>query len=405
MRFLTVLLLLLSPAFGLAQGKGYKPLTPEVRAKLYAERREAHGGRMQMLRMNQALPAAFDCRDKGWVIPVGDQANCGSCYLYSTVYGTLTQAFVKAGYGKPDMSFLMSVQFGMDCHDFGGCDGGNGTEVIDWIARNGFPAETYIDMMGKVMKDYPPYEARSRACREVAGAKRWKPATWGFATGGQTNRAATTAEIKTALFNYGPLNVSLDAGGQFGNGTGTITSLGRNIDHEIELVAWDDAKGAFLLKNQWGTSWGNGGYRWATYAACGNLVDVFWVSVSPLPPPPPPPPPDPPGPGPLPSGVTITISKDLKAGSYEIHPGGTKAKLDAIQALIEELRLLNKTEGPPVIEEKAPPIVEKKTTWEEKKWYDAGETVCVNGACYTATYINYNSPPRLLAAWRQGARR
>lgn len=341
--------------------RGYVPLTPEKRAHYQAVSNAKHGGRLAMLARNQELPPAFDCRAKGWVLPVGDQADCGSCYLYSTVYGTASQAFVKAGYGKPDGSFVLSVQFGMDCHNFGGCNGGNGTEVIDWMCSHGWPAEKWIDADGKAHADYPAYDARSRSCRQVAGAKPWKPASWGYVASNQDS-PATTLEIKTALYNYGPLNVSLDAGGQFGNGTGTITNLGRNVDHEIELVAYDDNKdgGVFLLKNQWTTQWGNGGYRWVTYQAARNLVDVFFVTATPLPPPPTPPgpppvppgpvPPVPPGPTPPPpiNGPSISLSgKEFgaAAGTYHAIPKGSViinegAAQSLANALAEAAKLL-----------------------------------------------------------------
>lgn len=338
---ITSLLLLTSASWAQdvpAPGRGYKPLTPERRKELHAASVVKHGGRLAMLAKFQALPTAFDCRDKGWVLPVGDQGNCGSCYLYSTIYGTLTSTFVRAGYGKADGSFVMSVQFGMDCHDFGDCNGGNGTEVIDWAVKNGWPAEKWVDpSTGVAHRDYPPYEARSRACREVAGAKRWKPASWGFVAA-SPNRPATTLEIKTALYNYGPLNVSLDADGQFGSGTSTITSLGRNINHEIEVVAYDDAKdgGAFLLKNQWSTAWGDKGYRWVTYTAAQRLVDVFFVTASVLPPPPPvPPDPIPP----VVSGKTLTLKGFGAAdGEYEAHLPGTKALIESLQGSDQKLK-------------------------------------------------------------------
>lgn len=292
------------------RGRGYRPPTPEQRALNHAAARARHGDRLAVQAQNQTLPAAFDARAAGWVIPVGDQGQCGSCYLYSTIYGTMTQAFVKSGYGKNDGSFVLAVQYGMDCHNFGGCNGGNGTEVMAWAMQNGWPAESWVDLAGKLYQDYPKYAANSYSCRKVTGAKYWKPGNWGFATGDQSSRPATTAEIKTALFNYGALNVSLDAGGQFGNGTGTITSLGTGIDHEIELVAWDDADGTFTLKNQWSTSWGNGGYRKVTYKAAQNLVDVFWVSAGPLPPPPVPPVPPVP-----PAGAPVITSAPTATGT------------------------------------------------------------------------------------------
>lgn len=304
-----------------ARATGYTRLAGEKRKELFEHAKRMHGNRLAVKGKFQALPASFDCRDKGWVLPVGDQGNCGSCYLYSTVYGTLSQAFVKAGYGKNDGSFVMSVQFGMDCHNFGGCNGGNGTEVIDWVCKNGWPAERWIDIDGKAHNDYPAYEGRSRSCRLPSGAKLWKPATWGFATGDQSDRQPTTAEIKTAMFNYGALNVSLDAGGQFGNGAGTITALGTQINHEIEMIAWDDNKdgGSFLLKNQWTTDWGNGGVRWVTYKAAAHIVDIFWVSVTAQPPPTPPVPPTPPGPVPPTPGVKtlIGIAAKYSDGSTE----------------------------------------------------------------------------------------
>lgn len=297
MKKFTILILLFFASFASAQevppikdaipGRGYIPMTDAKRKEMQAKSHAAHGGRITMLAKNLTVPAAFDCRTNGWLIPTGDQGQCGSCYLYSTIWGTLTSSFIIAGYGKNDGSFVMSVQYGMDCHNFGGCNGGNGTEVIDWLCTNGWPAEKYIDLAGVTHNDYPPYQARSGSCRTVAGAKLWKPATWGFVN---ANGKPSTAEIKAAMLKYGPLNISLDAGGQFSNGTGTITTLGNNIDHEINMVGWDDAKGAFLLWNQWNTSWGTGGFRWCTYAAATHLVDIFFVSVDPLPPPPPVPP-------------------------------------------------------------------------------------------------------------------
>lgn len=317
MRALLILLLSALPLFGQTlRSTGYKPLTPEKRAVFQAKSREAHGGRIAMLARNQTLPASFDCRDKGWALPVGDQGNCGSCYLYSTVQ-TASAAFVKAGYGKPDGSFMLAVQYGMDCGPgFGGCDGGNGTEVIDWMCKNGWPAESYVDAAGKTIHDYPGYEARERTCRTVAGAKKWTPASWGYVN---DSGKPAPAEIKTAMYNYGVLNIALDAGGQFGNGTGTITSLGNSIDHEIQVVAWDDAKdgGAFLLQNQWNTDWGNNGYRWCTYNAARSIVDWFWVSAAPLPPPPPVPP-TPPVPPIPPVPPPHNVIADMDAGFQNI---------------------------------------------------------------------------------------
>ncbi len=268
-----------------AHGRGYKPLHPARKQALARENHARHGNPVKMHRaFGQAPPPAFDCRAKGWCVPTWDQASCGSCYLVSTVR-QMTCAFVKAGYGKPDGSFALAAQYGMDCHDFGGCNGGNGTEVVDWARKNQWYAEKYVTLDGKTVNDYPAYEADSNRCRVPSTAKKWQIADWGFIN---SDGHFNVDDMKAAMNAYGVLNVSLDAGGQFSDASSTITSMGRSIDHEICAVAYDDSKdgGCVLLSNQWGTSWGDGGYQWCTYKACANIEGWFWVSAAPLPPPP-----------------------------------------------------------------------------------------------------------------------
>ena len=59
--------------------------------------------------------------------------------------------------------------------------------------------------------------------------------------------------------------------------------------HAVALVGYDDSKvmpdgskGAFLVRNSWGASWGLGGYFWMSYnyVSDKNLCFDFWVVVS-----------------------------------------------------------------------------------------------------------------------------
>ena len=68
----------------------------------------------------------------------------------------------------------------------------------------------------------------------------------------------------------GPLSVLLDATGlqyyQKGvwdpNGWFSCKSDGTDLDHAVLLVGWgvDDSKPYWLVKNSWGSSWGENGY-------------------------------------------------------------------------------------------------------------------------------------------------
>lgn len=49
--------------------------------------------------------------------------------------------------------------------------------------------------------------------------------------------------------------------------------------HAIKAVGYDDDRQVFIIKNSWGTSWGDGGYFYMpySYALDENLSDDFWT--------------------------------------------------------------------------------------------------------------------------------
>lgn len=302
---------------------GYKPPTPQQRTAAYQRDQARNGARVAMLTKMTAPPAKFDCVEMGWCPPIRDQGNCGSCYGVATA-DQLTCAFIKAGYQKNDDSFEINFQFGLDrCGpNFGGCNGGWGAEVAEWMIGHGFPAERWVDASGKTINDYPAYSARPSSCRERSGAKRWKPVEMGFCSG-SSSRSATVAEIKACLMQYGVINIAFNASSAYGNAGKNVVRIRGGANHETTLVGWDDSKQAWKTRGNWGTGLGDGGYVWMTFDS--ELVDPFWLVATQLPPPPDPPtPPDPP-PGSLvisPGNVTLAPGKTQQ---FTITPTGTYA--------------------------------------------------------------------------------
>jgi C1A family cysteine protease len=49
--------------------------------------------------------------------------------------------------------------------------------------------------------------------------------------------------------------------------------------HAVTIVGYDDVRGAFKVRNSWGTSWGQKGYFWMdyNYMADKSLCNDFWV--------------------------------------------------------------------------------------------------------------------------------
>lgn len=282
--------------------RGHKAAPPEVRTAHHAAAFARHGHRVQHL--PTATAAQFDCRAMGWVGPVGDQGQCGFCWGYAST-DCITNCYIKAGVAKNDGSWKISGQYILDqcgpAND--GCNGGWGSTVFSAAKSGGIPLES----------DYGPYTAHSGPCRLKAGTKLWKIADFGYATKGQEQGVSSTQDIKNCIVAFGVVATAIVADKSWDNYRGGVMPFEQSspnaVDHEVEIVGFDDTKvspgtnklGAFLVRNQWGPAWGEKGYCWIPYDSHQIGTECTFVTVAVLPsPPPPPPPPPPPGPTPGP---------------------------------------------------------------------------------------------------------
>lgn len=219
----------------------------------------------------KAPPPTWDSRKLGWVGPIKDQGQCGSCWDFSGT-GVVEIAYYKAGALKPDGSDALSEEYTLSCGNNGGCNGDDNTTVLEWAKKTGLPKTS----------DYGPYAARRQSCAFKPQMTLYKVDDWGFADGSGGNGVTPTADIKAAIMQYGCVGCAVDAG--FSDpGTGVISGGGRNIDHDVILVGWDDSKGhagAWIMRNSWNTSWGDGGYAWIEYGAFSIGTEAVWAHVN-----------------------------------------------------------------------------------------------------------------------------
>ena len=221
----------------------------------------------------KAFPSSYDLRSLGDVTPVKDQGNCGSCWAHST-YGSAEGWLLK----NFDQTWDLSENHLKNYHGFdtGPCDGGNDYIACAYLARGDGPVLESHDI-------YHPYDDRP----SPGGPKQKQLKS--------LLRFHTSDLIKDALMTHGALSVSLYWDGSYYNSADATFYCPDSVDygyglaanHAVTLVGWNDAKvvtggaqpkppaaGAWIIKNSWGTSWGQSGYFYISYYDTNAVVPV-----------------------------------------------------------------------------------------------------------------------------------
>lgn len=211
----------------------------------------------------RAVPAAVDLRTGSTCMPpVKDQGQCGSCYAFSSVgvveYNTCAKT------GKP---VTLSEQQIVDCAaSYGtyGCDGGWQPDAWAYIAGNGGvdTSASYPYKSGTTMA----VGTCSFKSTSVGGnvLPKSTPATWQnsatyIAANDITTMQTVLASNKTiATGIYASDNLMSYSTGVFSDAAcGTL-----DANHAVNIVGYGTLNTVpyWIVRNSWGTSWGQAGY-------------------------------------------------------------------------------------------------------------------------------------------------
>ncbi|KAI3440006.1 uncharacterized protein J3R85_004157, partial [Psidium guajava] len=195
-----------------------------------------------------AIPAALDWRTEKAVTSVKDQGHCGSCWAFSAVAAMEGIIMLKKG-----TLVSLSVQELVDCDVDGidkGCKGGLMDGAFQFIVSKG----------GLTTEANYPYRGNDGTCNLAKTADHSASIT-GYQDVPVNNEKA----LLQAVANQ-PVSVAIEGGGfqfQFYSSGVFTGSCGTNINHAVTAVGYGDTSGGtkyWLLKNSWGTRWGESGY-------------------------------------------------------------------------------------------------------------------------------------------------
>lgn len=214
-----------------------------------------------------SLPSSFDLRPLGRMTPIKDQGSYGTCWAHAAMASLESCTRSKTG---DIFDFSENSLINLNGFDWDGWWGANATMATAYFTR----------WSGPVLEASDPYPHPGESsvlppARHVVNVK-FLPS--------RTSATDNTA-IKQAITNDGAVLASYYHDVTYTNFykestysyyyPGGHSSDGQN--HSIVLVGWDDnyartnfrhtppANGAFIVKNSWGTWWGEAGYFYISY--------------------------------------------------------------------------------------------------------------------------------------------
>ena len=214
-----------------------------------------------------SLPASVNWMPP-YVTPVRDQGNCGSCWAFATAAALESAILIRDG--TIGINDDRAEEILLSCSGAGSCNGGYIDRASDFIKSTGLPPESYFPYT-----DAPADDQCSNAKSGWTFETR-RISSWSFVT---TNSANISA-IKNALVSYGPLVTTMDVYADFFKYSGGIYEYVSGTyqgGHAILIVGYVDntavsGGGYFVVKNSWGTDWGNQGYFYIAYSEIGAPV-------------------------------------------------------------------------------------------------------------------------------------
>ena len=181
--------------------------------------------------------ARFDPRDEGYLTPVKNQGQCGSCWDFAAMVAFETSYSI-----RNHAKINASEQQVLDCSGAGNCiEGGHPYMVFQWMAEQRHAVTDELAYS---------YLNRKADCQSADG--KYRALNWGrVGSDHWSSQLPTVASIKKAICQHGAVICSVIVDDAFDGYSGGVFAGNAccTTNHAVVLMGWDDAKGAWLLRN------------------------------------------------------------------------------------------------------------------------------------------------------------
>jgi len=217
------------------------------------------------------LPTSVDWTAKGVVTPVKNQAQCGSCWAFSTT-GSVEGAHAIA----TGNLVSLSEQELVDCAgSYGnmGCNGGLMDYGFEYAKAKGLCKES------------------SYAYKGVDGTCQASSCESAVTISGYTDVTPDSEDAMMQAVARQPVSVAIEADRSvfqfYSGGVMDSTACGTQLDHGVLVVGYGELNGAqyWKVKNSWGSSWGMSGYillgrgKGSSKGTCGVLMQPSYPTM------------------------------------------------------------------------------------------------------------------------------
>lgn len=199
---------------------------------------------------NTVLPDAVDWRANGYVTPVKDQGQCGSCWAFSAV-GSMEGQHARTTGNLTSLSEEQIVDCDTQCY---GCGGGWMDKAFEYVIGND----------GDDTEGSYPYTAGTSG---AGGTCNFNSSDIGAKFVNYTDiPKGDCAALLHAVATVGPVSVAVNANGIMNYQTGIYSDDQCDptaLDHGVLVVGYGqttEGKKFWIVKNSWNTNWGQDGY-------------------------------------------------------------------------------------------------------------------------------------------------